>query len=151
MPAGTEILLRPYRDADEDAAIALWQRTWQLAYPSIDFAARVVWWRTRWRDQLVPFARIMVAERGGDLLGFVTIDDVGYLDQLVVGPEAWGSAVGTALIKEAKRLSPQRIELLVNDDNARAIGFYRKHGFRDAGTDINPVSGRPVLRMRWEP
>ncbi|HXO69878.1 MAG TPA: GNAT family N-acetyltransferase, partial [Bradyrhizobium sp.] len=28
--------LRPYRVDDEDAAITLWQRTWQEAYPSID-------------------------------------------------------------------------------------------------------------------
>ena len=151
MPTDVELLLRPYCDADEDAAIGLWQRTWQRAYPSIDFATRVTWWRTRWRDELVASARIMVADRGGDLAGFVTIDDGGYLDQLVVSPEAWGSAVGPALIAEAKRLSPQRIELLVNDDNARAIGFYRKHGFVDIGADVNPVSGRPVLRMRWAP
>ena len=43
------ITLRPYAAADEDAAIALWQRTWQAAYPDIDFAARVEWWRRRWR------------------------------------------------------------------------------------------------------
>ena len=32
--------LRPYRTEDEDAAISLWQQTWQQAYPEIDFAAR---------------------------------------------------------------------------------------------------------------
>jgi putative acetyltransferase len=37
----------------------------------------------------------------------------------------------------------------VNKDNDRAIGFYRKHGFALAGDDVNPVSGRPVYRMRW--
>jgi putative acetyltransferase len=35
--------LRPYRDEDEEAAISLWQRTWQHAYPAIDFASRVAW------------------------------------------------------------------------------------------------------------
>ena len=48
--------LRPYRAEDEDAAIALWLETWQLAYPSIDFDARVGWWRERWRNELVPNA-----------------------------------------------------------------------------------------------
>ena len=37
--------LRPYRAEDEDAAIALWLETWRQAYPAIDFAARVPWWR----------------------------------------------------------------------------------------------------------
>ena len=32
---------RNYAPADEEAAIELWRRTWQLAYPNIDFAARV--------------------------------------------------------------------------------------------------------------
>ena len=72
--------LRPYRVEDEDAAIALWQRTWQQAYPSIDFAARVDWWRARWRDELVPKAAIIVAEQNDRLAGFVTIDASGYLD-----------------------------------------------------------------------
>ena len=66
--------MRPYAAADEDAAIALWLETWQQAYPSIDFAARVNWWRERWNKDLVPNANIVVAEQGGALIGFVTID-----------------------------------------------------------------------------
>ena len=55
--------LRPYRGADEAAAIDLWHRTWQQAYPQIDFAARLAWWRERWRKDLVPNASIVVAEQ----------------------------------------------------------------------------------------
>src|SRR5580704_11904430 len=80
----TPFHLRPYRTEDEDAAIALWLRTWQQAYPSIDFAARVPWWRERWTNELVAKASIIVAEQTGELIGFVTIDATGYLDQLVV-------------------------------------------------------------------
>jgi putative acetyltransferase len=142
--------LRPYRSDDEDAAIALWQQTWQQAYPSIDFAARVKWWRERWRNELVPNAAIIVAEEAETLVGFFTIDASGYLDQLVVSPDRWGSDLATALVNEAKRQSPDRITLLVNTDNARAIRFYERNGFVPAGQDVNPVSGRPVLRMEWK-
>jgi putative acetyltransferase len=142
--------LRLYRTDDEDAAIALWLETWQKAYPNIDFAARVTWWRERWRGELVPNADIVVAERGGALVGFVTIDASGYLDQLVVEPDQWGSALATTLVDEAKRLSPTQIALLVNKDNARAIRFYERNGFVHAGEDVNPTSGRPVLRMAWK-
>ena len=90
----TAFQLRPYRSDDEDAAIALWLETWQQAYPSIDFAARVKWWRERWRSELVPVATIMLAERDGALVGFVTVDPkTRYLDQIVAAPEAWGSEV----------------------------------------------------------
>ena len=142
--------LRPYRSEDEDAAIALWLEAWQRAYPSIDFAARVTWWRERWRGELVPKAAIIVAEQEGTIIGFVTIDASGYLDQLVVAPDHWGSELGNALLNEAKRLSPDRVMLLVNTDNARAIRFYERNGFVHAGEDVNPTSGRPVKRMEWK-
>ena len=147
----TSFALRPYQISDEDAAIALWQRTWQLAYPTIDFAARVPWWRERWRSELVPNAAIVVAEQANNLIGFVTIDGKGYLDQLVIAPEHWGSKLADALVHEAKLRSPDGVTLLVNKDNARAIRFYQRNGFVDAGEDVNPTSGRPVLRMAWTP
>ena len=143
--------LRPYRADDEDAAIALWLATWQQAYPDIDFVARVTWWRERWRGELVPNAAIVVAEQAGALTGFVTIDATGYLDQLVVAPDHWGSDLATALVEAAKQRSPSGITLLVNNDNARAIRFYARNGFVHAGEDVNPTSGRPVLRMAWRP
>ena len=151
--AKLSISLRPYDAAvDEDAAIELWRRTWQEAYPRIDFASRVAWWRERWRKELVPVAAISVAQADGSLVGFVTVDQkTGYLDQFVVAPEAWGSAVGAMLADEAKRLSPTQLHLLVNKDNARAIRFYEKHGFAYAGEDVNPTSGKPVNRMSWRP
>ena|SRR5580700_4737959 len=142
--------LRPYRADDEAAAIELWRRTWQEAYPAIDFAARLDWWRERWRKELVPAATIVVAEAAGRLVGFVTVDPAtGYLDQIVVAPAAWGTGVAEMLLDEAKRRSPARLELHVNTDNARAVGFYRKHGFAVVGEDFNPRSGAPVYLMKW--
>ena len=142
--------LRPYRAEDEDAAIALWLETWKLAYPAIDFDARVAWWRERWRSELVPKADIVVAEQAGAMAGFVTIDSSGYLDQLVVAPDHWGSKLATLLVDEAKRMSPAGITLLVNADNNRAIRFYERSGFARTGEDVN-ASGRPVLKMEWKP
>jgi putative acetyltransferase len=145
------VTLRPYTAADEAAAIELWQRTWQLAYPQLDFAARIAWWRERWRNELVPAAKIVIAEQNGAMAGFVTVDATGYLDQIVVAPEAWGSNVAVALIDAAKQIAPGGLELLVNQDNPRAIRFYEKHGFAITGADTNPRSGAPLHRMRWQP
>jgi putative acetyltransferase len=142
--------LRPYAAADEEVVIELWRRSWQHAYPDIEFSARLSWWRERWRSELVPNATITVAERVGVLVGFVTIEPrTGYLDQIVVAPEAWGAGVAEALLEEAKRICPASIELQVNTDNARAIRFYEKHGFVVTGESRNPLSGRPVFAMQW--
>ncbi len=140
--------LRDYGSADEDAAIELWRRTWQDAYPMIDFTARLAWWRERWCRELVPRARIVVAEAQGRIVGFVTVDPrTGYLDQIVVAPEAWGSGLAEALLAEAKRASPV-LDLHVNKDNARAIRFYEKHGFAVGGEGVS-MSGRPIYKMSW--
>ena len=146
----SHLSLRPYLPDDEDTAIALWQRTWQQAYPHIDFAARVAWWRERWRTELVPVCVITVAMVENAVGGFVTVDPKsGYLDQLVVAPEAWGSGTAAALIAAAKAQSPNGVELHVNRDNIRAIRFYEKHGFAIAAEETNARSGAPIYRMSW--
>jgi len=144
--------MRRYKPRDEDSAIALWLRTWQAAYPQIDFAARRDRWRERWRGELVPSAEIVVAEIAGAIAGFVTVDPrTLYLDQIVVAPEHWGTGVAGALIDAARQISPSGLDLDVNTDNARAIGFYEKCGFSIRGTGTNPISGKPVHRMSWRP
>jgi putative acetyltransferase len=150
--SGTRLTLRAYRATDEDASIELWRRTWQQHYPQLDFSARVAWWRERWRNELVPLATIMLAERDGALVGLVTVDPkTRYLDQIVVAPEAWGSDVADALLTEARRISPEGLDLKVNADNARAIRFYEKQGFVISGRDVNERSGAPVHVMSWRP
>src|ERR1700692_3771026 len=125
MPAAT---LRRYQPNDEDASVALWLHAWQKAYPELDFAERLDWWRARWRNELLPVAAVAIAEaqsvEGPAMIGFVTVDPrTRYLDQIVVAPEHWRSGVGATLIAEAMRISPAGLDLDVNIDNARAIGF----------------------------
>jgi putative acetyltransferase len=146
------VTLRRYQPRDEDAAVALWLRTWAKAYPELDFAERLDWWRERWRNELVPAAEIMIAEADSAIIGFVTVDPrTRYLDQIVVAPEHWRSGIGATLIAEGKRISPAGLDLDVNIDNARAIGFYRRLGFFISGSGENPISGKPVHRMSWRP
>lgn len=146
----SKVRLRRYEPADEAAAHELWRRSWQATYPAIDFDARLGWWRERWRNELLSQAAVVVAEVPGHLVGFVTIDrTTGYLDQIVVAPEAWGRGVADRLLAEAKQLSPGKLELHVNADNARALAFYRRHGFAVSGEDVNPRSGAAVYVMRW--
>ena len=144
--------LRRYEARDEDASVALWLRTWQAAYPNLDFVKRLDWWRERWRNELLPVVTVVIAEADGVMVGFVTVDQrTLYLDQIVVAPECWGSGVSGALIDEAKRLSPVGLDLDVNTDNARALRFYARHGFAVSGDGVNPISGKPIYRMSWRP
>jgi putative acetyltransferase len=95
-------------------------------------------------------AETAATDRTAEIAGFVTVDpSTGYLDQIVVAPEAWGSPVAAALVGAAKRIAPRGLDLHVNQDNARAIRFYEKHGFAITGEDANPRSGAPVYKMSW--
>ena len=91
-----------------------------------------------------------VAACGGRIVGALVVDPAtGYLDQIVVASEFQGRGVGETLLAQVRSIAPAGLELHVNQDNARAIGFYRKHGFAAVGADVNPRSGAPTLRMRW--
>jgi putative acetyltransferase len=144
--------LRPYEPADEGAAIELWHRTWQTAYPAVNFTDRLDWWRKRWRAEVVPSSTVIVAEAAGTLLGFVIVNpQKRELDQVVVTPEEWGAGIGAALLDEAKRRAPEGLNIYVNKDNARAVRFCEKHGFVLMGDDVFPRSRRPAYKMSWRP
>ena len=119
--------------------------------PEIDFSARKDWWLRRWRDELVPKNSVVVAETDGEIVGFIVINpSSGYLDQIAVRPESWGSNVAKTLMSEAKRLA-RSVTLDVNQANARAIRFYEREGFVRTGEGVNPLSGKPTFRYAWRP
>jgi putative acetyltransferase len=147
-----EIRLRPYRPEDFEASVDLWMRAWQAALPEIAFAKRLEWWRGRWLNDLVPNNRIVMAEADGALAGFFVIDPkTGWLEQLAVDPASWGTGVASALVDEAKRISPALIRLDVNQNNHRAVRFYERDGFVRAGEGVNKHSGAATYLYEWKP
>jgi putative acetyltransferase len=93
----------------------------------------------------------LVARSGtGRLAGFVIFNRVsGWLDQIAVHHDAFGSGVARALMGQAKRLSPGYLQLDVNADNVRALAFYEREGFHRTAEGTNPNSGAPTLSMEW--
>jgi putative acetyltransferase len=146
------VALRRYTAADEAATFALWIETWQTAYPHLNFAGRCEALRVRWHNEIAPLPIIVLAVSANRIVGFFTLEPArNYVDQLAVAPDMWGTPVAAMLIEEAKRLSPACVELNVNQDNARALRFYGKHGFAATRDDVNPRSGAPIVWMRWRP
>ena len=74
---------------------------------------------------LIPQTKSRMAHRAG--IGMVW-----------VAPDNRGAGVADALLvtclEEAERMGCVQVELSVNSGNARAISFYRRHGFEDYGT-----------------
>jgi putative acetyltransferase len=136
--------------ADLPEAVDLWVASWQQTYPEIDFEARRGWMVDRLAEHERDGAHRLVALQGGDIVGLLVINTATqYLDQIAVDHRRRGTGVADILLAEAKRLLPDGFALHVNQDNARAVRFYEKHGMRTVGTDINPRSGAPIYRMAW--
>lgn len=147
-----QVALRPYRDSDWPAILALWVATWSQARPDIDFSARASWLAELFAQSLARGARIVVAEDDSGPAGFVLYEPTRHwLEQIAVHPRALGSGAARALVLDAKRHCPHGVGLDVNADNARALAFYRSEGFERVGEGRNPLSGLPILTLRWTP
>ncbi|MBI1211155.1 MAG: GNAT family N-acetyltransferase [Alphaproteobacteria bacterium] len=120
--------------------------------PAIDFEGRRAWFVDHLSALQSNGAQIVCAfdVASGAMAGFVTVDGKdGHVDQLTVRPAFWGAGAAEVLLREAKRRSPQHIQLEVNQGNLRAVRFYEKQGlFRD-GESVNPRSGLKTWRYRW--
>jgi len=150
--ARPDLIIRPMQPADLAETLDVWVAAWQAAYPAIDFNARRGWIADRIVELEQSGSRSLVVQLGDQIAGAMVLNpDSGYLDQIVVATQHQGHGIAAALLAEAGRLSPGGLELHVNQDNARAVRFYEKHGFRKTGEDVNPRSGAPIYRMRWQP
>ena len=141
--------IRAMRSSDIPVLVDLWVQSWREAmpvidFPAIDFEARRGWIATLLSD---PAHATYVAEMSAPL-GFVTLRGR-ILHQLVVAPQAKGRGVARALLDAGKSHSTAGLDLEVNRDNPRAIAFYRREGFREAGEGTNANSGLPTIAMAW--
>lgn len=115
--------------------------------------------RTRNRDQIAAMfgpdlltrRRVLVAEEGGVVLGYLSMTGEGDIPALYLSPAARGRGVGRRLMDRAKALSPTGITLRVWEPNSGAQRFYAREGFvevpelRDEATE----EGVPTLWLCW--
>ncbi|WP_213876813.1 GNAT family N-acetyltransferase [Pseudomonas sp. dw_358] len=91
---------------------------------------------------------ICCRDRRGYMTGFAGIA-MGKVEMLFIHPRHRGHGIGTRLLQYAV-LHLNASELEVNEQNPKALGFYRKQGFEVISR--SPVDGMgqpyPLLRMR---
>jgi ribosomal-protein-alanine N-acetyltransferase len=102
---------------------------------------------------VLPWVRLLVARRDGEIVGCVIGDrvlDGGRVINLAVDPIARRQGVGTALMHAIERALPGGdMTLMVHADNDAAQALYRSVGYMAESTAANYYGpGRPGVRMR---
>jgi len=135
---------------DAEAIARVHVRTWQEAYvhlfgaealAGLDVGRRAEWWR---RAVATPGYAVFVAESDGAVVAFASIgpssdpDAGGELYAIYAVPEAWGTGVGPALMRDCvdalRAAGHDDAVLWVFADNPRARRFYEREGWRLDGT-----------------
>lgn len=143
--------LRRFRSDDWPEVLALWVAAWTLVRSDIDFSARATWLEDLFARSAEEGAQVVVAEDEG-ILGFVLFDPARkWLEQIAVAPLAQGRGVARALMAQAKAACPDGLALSVNADNFAALAFYAREGFVREGEGVNPLSGLPIVTLRFTP
>ena len=136
--------------------------TWHATYDDIYGVEKVNEITSAWHtlDRLSeqrqrPNSEFLVADNG-DIIGGMAFasqtDKIINLHQLYVHPRFHGGKTGLHLLIEIENsfIDAETIRLEVEEQNDRAIGFYSKYGFSQAGKTANcgaDDSGIPALIM----
>lgn len=93
---------------------------------------------------------LLVAERDGDLLGFLLLEGE-WINLVFVHPGRPARGVGAAFLDLARALCPDGFGLRVHLSNERARAFYRRQGLVELErTDGRGYAdGEPDLQMAW--
>jgi ribosomal-protein-alanine N-acetyltransferase len=143
----TKITLRDYTPSDFESLYVIDQQTFE---PGIAYS------RPQLREYLqLGGAQCILGETDGKIAGFLITaheDGVGYVVTIDVLPAYRKQYVGTALLAEGERRlaasGVRSVELETATDNASAIAFWQKHGYRSHGVVKNYYpNGRDAFSM----
>ncbi|MEH6434454.1 acetyltransferase [Massilia sp. DD77] len=101
-------------------------------------------------DHYLPQARLWVIEHEGAPVGFMGLSG-SHVDALFIDPAHHGEGLGRAMLEHAARLEGH-LTVDVNEQNAAAVGFYERMGFRRTGRSPLDDAGRPypLLHLRQD-
>lgn len=136
------ISIRPSRADDVEALYAIWEAAVKATHDFLspeDFT----YFSDLVRTQYLPAASFWCAVDGEDdkPLGFLGMTET-KVDALFVAPERHGQGLGRLLLDHA-RTQAAPLTLDVNEQNAGAVAFYRRMGFREIGRSQTDDAGRP--------
>jgi ribosomal protein S18 acetylase RimI-like enzyme len=108
---------------------------------------------SRWvEDVLLKSCRTWVAVHDGEILGYAALEG-DTLEHLYLRPDARRRGIGTLLLDQVRRHSPDGVSLHVFQQNTDARAFYELHGFTvlDTSDGHRNMENLPDMTLRWTP
>ncbi|MGH7355915.1 MAG: GNAT family N-acetyltransferase [Candidatus Rokuibacteriota bacterium] len=131
----------------------MWRRARLRAFPDLEARMGYTVEQDHHHFRTVIAARnaLWVAEVNGRPVGFMAIAG-DFIDQLFVDHEHQRRGFGSALITQAKRLSPGGLRLFTFQNNGAGRTFYEKHDLKAVrfGVSAAPES-EPDVEYHWMP
>ncbi len=133
-------IIRPFQSDEGARAIEIWRAAVDATHDFLTPEDRHA------IDAMVcgflPNAPLWIAADESDYpIAFMLLDE-GHMEALFVDPAHRGTGVGAALVRYALALHPT-LTTDVNEQNAQAVGFYERMGFRRTGRSEVDGQGRP--------
>jgi ribosomal protein S18 acetylase RimI-like enzyme len=128
-----KVTIRPYRGEDESLLFSL--------------AREAFGEQGRWSDAgaltRLETETVFVAELEGEQAGYVALHrdgDVFRIEQLLVSPRHEAEGIGRQLVDYAEGYAisegAERLQIVVEADNRRALDFYGRRSFQPVGDDV---------------
>jgi GNAT superfamily N-acetyltransferase len=152
-PSGNvRVVVRSLLAEDVDAAAEVWHESRQVAYSylsqqplSLEADKRI------FREHIWPNNDLWVATVDERVVGLLGMKG-SYVGRLYIHPKHQRLGIGTALLEQARRLSPAGLELHTHQKNVQAREFYEHHGFRAVHFGISPApENEPDVEYHWRP
>jgi len=132
--------LRPGTAEDHTALLDLWLRSVRATHTFLT-EADIRALHPLVRDHALPALELWALEEDGRLIGWMGLDGA-KLEALFIDPDHAGKGHGRRLVGHARALKGP-LTLDVNEQNPRAVAFYRRLGFRVTGRSDLDGQGRP--------
>jgi len=100
------------------------------------------------KTQILTQANTIVWEEKNKIVGFISLIDKSHIGELCVDNMLQCKGIGSALILILQQIWPI-LSVRIYAKNLRAVGFYRRHGFKIIMSEIDSCTGEEVLLMYW--
>jgi putative acetyltransferase len=146
-----EVAIRAFAERDFDDLVTRWHETNLVSYRYNEVQQRHTLAEARdfFKNKVLPACQVLVAARAAQLAGMLALQ-APWIRHLAVFPEHQRMGVGTALLLQARELSPRELRLFTFQRNEAARAFYDKHGFTVVALGVSPAPElEPDVEYRW--